>query len=143
MKLALAAIGLVNLGQALAANTTTVGVSAAVQGICKFGSASGSTLDFGTLDPTATTVATAIVGLPFQCTKSMASAASISSGGTALVSGSNTLTYSSSLTGTVQTGAGFGGATLTMTLNGSVAAAAYQAAAVGTYVDSIVVSVSP
>ena len=144
MKLALAAIGLVNLSQAMAANTTSVGVSATVAGICKFSATTGSTLSFGSIDPSGTAAATASVTLPFQCTKSATSAASIQSGGTALVSSTNTMAYSSSLTGVVQTGSGFGsGATLTMTLNGTVAAAVYQAAAVGTYVDSIVVSVSP
>lgn len=144
MKLALAAIGLVNLSQAMAANTTTVGVTATVQGICKFSAATGSTLNFGTIDPSGTTAATATVGLPFQCTKSSSSAASISSGGTALVNGTNTMTYSSSLTSAVQTGSGFGSnPTLTMTLNGSIAVSAYQAAPALAYADSIVVSITP
>lgn len=153
--LSLATAGLVASGLAVAANSHTVTVSANVIGNCKFNTAGPTTLTIANsganIDPSLTGNATGNASITFRCTKNTTSAVSIgASNYTApvtrtLTSGANSMAYTFTLTGFAQAGTGFGagGSDLTLGVQGDIADTVYQAAAVGTYSDSVTLNINP
>jgi spore coat protein U-like protein len=133
----------------LAADSNNIAVSTTVIPICKFNS-STSTLNF-VMDPSSTADATASTSLTYWCTKGSTATVTTSNGlyaagfsprmrHTTLVT--LFLPYTLSLVGATQTGLGKT-APLTLTINGTVLNASYINAHVGTYGDTVTITVSP
>lgn len=145
----LCAAGLLASGAALAADTNTLTVNASVTGTCKFNSAT-STLDFGALDPSSTSNATASNTTTYWCTKGSVASTTAGNGlnysGTSrqLVGPSPTdlIPYSLSLTGGTQTGAGKS-TPLTLTMNGGINNSNYINATAGSYSDTVTLTITP
>lgn len=131
-----------------AADTQNLAVSAKITGVCKF---TGSTpVDFGSLDASGTADATATGNVKFWCTKNASYTLSTNDGahpaGTQkqMTDGAagDLLPYSLTLASTTGTGSG-PGTEITVNANGTITAAAYQAAVAGTYNDTVVVTIAP
>lgn len=145
----LCAAGLLASGAALSADTNTLTVTASVTGTCKFSSTT-STLDFGALDPSSASNATATNTTSYWCTKG--SVASTTAGNGNNYSGSSRqlkgpgasdlIPYSLSLTGGTQTGAGKS-TPLTLTMNGGINNADYINATAGAYSDTVTLTITP
>jgi len=142
------ALGLGMAGVAHATDTNTLAVSATVLNACGF-EFPGAThnLAFGNLDPTSTADATATVNIKYWCT--VGTAASIlpdgglhNSGGPRLSNGTNFIPYALTLTGNTGTGAGKM-SMLTMTATGTIANSNYVNAPVGSYTDTVVLTLTP
>jgi len=147
----LCAAGLLASGAALAADTATVTVSAAVVAVCKFSAPKTGALSFGSLDPS---VGGDVNGTPaqpqFWCTKGTSYTISdddglYETGGGARRMQHATLTehipYSFTYTAT-GTGNGASNA-LTMNIAGTVLAANYLNASAGAYADTVTLSINP
>lgn len=153
--LSLTAAGLFASGLAMAANSTTVTVSATVIGNCKFNTPGPTTLTIANsgvnIDPSITGTATGSASVTFRCTKNTSSSVSVGVTPYAapvtrtLTSGANTMSYTFTLSGFAQTGTGFGtgGSDLTLGLQGDIADTEYQAAAAGLYSDTITLNINP
>jgi spore coat protein U-like protein len=142
---------------AFAADSTTLAVSATVNGVCKLTNSSGtvgavplSMSWAGGIDPTSTGNAdTAAVPVYFKCSLGSSPVLSVGGsntgtyGGTATGAGGN-LAYSVIWTNPVAgSGAGFSAGVQTVNLVGRISQAAYQAANAGTYTDSVAVTLAP
>lgn len=135
-------------GVAMAADSTTVLVSANVQGTCKFNV--GGTIPFGNLDPSVGSNVTATVSQPtFWCTKgssyTITDAGGLNdSGGTHYMKHTtlpDTIPYSFTFT---TTGLGNGkNSPVTMNISSTVLGANYINASVGTYADTVTLTIAP
>lgn len=157
---ALAAV-LAGASGAYAADSTTLAVSANVTGTCKlYTSATGGalgagtlTMGFGGIDPTSAGPATASTEVYFKCTKGQTPAFTIGGSATSPYTGSlvgSGTALGSNMAYTIAwttpgagSGAGFGANAQNLTLNGSILAAQFSAAAVGPYAESVTVSLNP
>ncbi len=134
--------GLLFAGNALAADTANLTVTATVDATCKI---TGGTLDFGTLDPTSGNPATVTNATAAQVTCTNGTSYTITDNGglngTYLLDdgSSNQIQYSLTYTGT---GLGNGNAQ-DVSIKGDIAFAAYQTKPAGTYTDTVVLSVNP
>lgn len=136
--LALSLVGILAAGNAFAADTATVDVSATVLGSCSFNVAN-PVMAFGNIDPTSGATYPATADLNFTCTN-----------GTAYtlddVSGTNKPFAQAGLTfdvaGYTLNGSGTGAAQ-TVTLNGSIAPAQYASATAGSYTQTLTVNINP
>ena len=149
----LLAAGLVSTS-AIAADTYNLSVSATVLGRCSFTQAAGQTLTLtntlGGIDPSSGTNATGSANITYKCTKGQAPAFSANlgsnEGGTGanrVSDGTNFMVYTLNLT-TGGAGTGFGAAeNKTLAVAGTVLPAQFQNAAVGTYTDTVTISVTP
>lgn len=145
----LIAAGLLVSGAGLAADTNTLTVSASVTGTCKFNSAT-STLNFGALDPSLSTNPTVTNTTNYWCTKG--TAASTSAGNGQNYSGSSRqlkgpgatdlIKYALTLSGGTQTGQG-PATPLTLTMSGDINNADYIGQSVGSYSDSVTLTITP
>jgi hypothetical protein len=129
-------------GMAAAGGTQQINVSAAVSTVCKFTTGSAIAMTFAAIDPSSAGPATQSVNVPFQCTKGTAdTTVTLTSGGTTLTSGANTMAYTLSV-GTVPAGAGFGAAATNVAVSGSIPATSYQNAPALTYTDTVVLTIN-
>ena len=153
------AAGLTMSTSAFAGGTTPLTVNAKIAGVCKVTTAPG-TLDFGTIDPSGATNATASATFVMKCTNGTASTAATDNNGLHAsggfkrmvhsVTGTAFLPYAVAYTGASGfAGAGFGAAaaTKTVTINGTVLAADYAGALATTgaqvYTDTVTITVNP
>lgn len=138
---------------AQAADQATLQVSATIMSACAF-SQKASTLDFGSINPTATTIPPKKVSFSYKCnegaTPVVFAVNGNSSGALPSLNMRNdqqqSLAYSLSWTPPTQPTqwAGLDGATeVTVELTGTVAAASARAAAQGSYSDNVTISVTP
>lgn len=148
---------------AFAGDTATVLVKASVTPTCKFATASG-TLDFGTLDPSATALPTMpTLGLAINCTKNTnltsivlqpaAGSTGTATTGTGLTGGTyngsmtttgGTLPFSITWPTTTATNNGFPGSTTSnLTLTGGLTLANVQVAVAGSYTSTVQVVIQP
>lgn len=137
---------------AFAADSQNLAVSATVAGTCKLTAVPA--MGF-TLDPSVGGTGTASSAVQYKCTKGLSAGAftvgAVSNGttgysGTLTNAGTDTIAYSINWTNpSAFTGTGFGsGSTAnTVTLNGTIAAAAYQNVAAGTYNGTVAVTIAP
>lgn len=128
-------------------NSQTLAVSATVQGVCKFVAAS-TPMAFGSLDPSDTADATLTVDVSYRCTKDTVGAGLSFTGGTSrtMADGLKTLAYTLAIdTDANGTGTGFGasGAALTAKVKGTIAAAALNGAAAGSYAENVTMTITP
>jgi len=154
LRAGLIAAGLVTSVAASAADSYSLGVSATVVGRCSFTQAAGQTLTLtnivGGIDPSSGTSATGSATITYKCTKGQAPAFTAGNGsnysapdrrvfdGTA-----DYMVYSLGLT-SGGAGSGFGaGQDKSLTVDGTITSAAFANAAVGTYTDTVVISVTP
>lgn len=138
-----------------ASTTHTLDVSATVTGNCRFNTAGPTALTLansgGAIDPSSTIDATGSASVLFRCTTGTDSAISagdglhFSGGSRRVTDGSaNYMAYSLALTGTAQTGSGHGaGQDMTLGINGTILAAAFQNAPAGSYTDTVVLDILP
>ncbi|MDA8173366.1 MAG: spore coat protein U domain-containing protein [Nitrospiraceae bacterium] len=135
-------------GAAFAASSnSSVTVSGTVQGVCQFDPTSGTALSFGSITPNvaATTTNNVIV----ECTNGWAYSLAVNTGlnsascaGSACMkNGTNYMNYAASLASASGTGAGFG-SPITDVLTGTVSATDSQNAAVGSYNDTLTVTLT-
>jgi hypothetical protein len=139
---------------AVAADTYSLAVSAQVLGKCKFTQAAGATLTLtnavGGIDPSLAGNATGSANITYKCTSGQAPAFTtdtgthVSAGNMRVADGSgNFMTYTLTLT-SGGSGAGFGAGTdKTLAVGGTITQPNFVAAPVGTYTDTVVVSVNP
>lgn len=142
-------LGLVLLtGVAFAADTNTLTVQANIVGTCKFSTAT-STLNFGALDPSSASDASASTTVNFWCTKNASYTVTDNNGSNYLApnrrmkdAGTDYIPYG--LTYSPATGSGSGKTTpITLTLTGTVVNANYVNAPVGNYSDTVILSIAP
>lgn len=134
-------------GLATAAGSTTLAVTASVNGVCKF-SATTQPLALGAIDPSLTTDVTASASVLYKCTNKTTSLGITAPAGqrtmTIASPGTDTLLYTLAITGDKSQGLGFGtGKDLTATVTGTITAAQYQNAAVGSYSENVTLSITP
>jgi spore coat protein U-like protein len=135
-------------GAVLAADTTTVAVSANVVGTCKF--LTPGTMAFGSLDPNSGADVNATASPTFWCTKGASYTIADDdglhkSGTTHRMQHATTLTEFIPYTFTyASAGTGQGRTTpITLTINGTVAYADYQNSASGDYADTVTLTITP
>lgn len=151
--LALATAGVLSAANAIASTTHAVAVSATVTGTCRFNAASGATLAFGTIDPTGIVPVTTSGTATYRCNTGLSPGITTDLGmnEVGVVSRmragvtTNYLPYSFTF-GAFAAGTGHGNAPAndkTLTINGSIAVADFQAAAAGSFTDTLVLTISP
>jgi spore coat protein U-like protein len=131
-------------GSASAAGSTTLNVSATVNTVCKFQSATVP-IAFGSLDPDAG-AQTVNTGVAYKCTNGAAAPSVAFASGTGsrnMTSGANSLAYSITL-GATQAGTGFSaGQEKTLTIQAQIAASALLDAPAGTYTENVQLNITP
>jgi spore coat protein U-like protein len=139
---------LVSSGAAVAADSTTVAVSANVVGTCKF--ITGGTLAFGSLDPNSGSDVNATASPTFWCTKN-ASYTITDDDGLHKSGTTHRMQHATDLTEYIPytfaytpTGSGQGRTSpITLTINGTVAYADYRNSAAGDYADTVTLTITP
>ncbi|WBY03760.1 hypothetical protein PE066_09580 [Ramlibacter tataouinensis] len=158
-RLAALTLAAVACGPSLAADNTTLNVSATVQGVCKlYTSATGAALGAGTLamaftlDPSVGGAATQTTDVFYKCTSGTSAiaiqlagagspyAGTLTGTGTAL---GNSIPYSISWTNPATAGAGFASDAQFVTLTGTIAAADYIAKLAGPYGQNVPLTLTP
>jgi spore coat protein U-like protein len=136
-------------GVAFAADSNTLTVQASVTGTCKFSSGT-STLDFGALDPNSASDGAANTSVNFWCTKNANYTVSANNGahfgsGSRRMQGptaADLIPYGLSYSPSTGTGSGKTTA-IALALTGSILNADYVNAAVGSYSDTVTLSITP
>jgi spore coat protein U-like protein len=129
------------------ADTNTLTVQASVIGICKF-SSGPSTLDFGALNPSSASDVAATTTVNFWCTKNAGNTVAADNGAHFGSSSKRMLGPTAadlipySLTPSPTSGSAKTSA-ITLTLNGSIANVDYVNAAVGSYSDTVTLTITP
>ena len=152
------AVGVAISTGAFAGGTTPLTINAKISGTCKVTTAPG-TLDFGTIDPTGGSNATASTTFVMKCSNGTTSTAATDDGGLHFsvtkrmqhsVTATAFLPYAIAYSGDVGfAGAGFGGAAAsqTVTINGTITPAQYSGAVATTgaelYADTVTITVNP
>lgn len=136
------------MGMAMAADSTTVGVTANVVGTCKFNS--GGTMAFGDLDPSTPIDKNAIVTQPiFWCTKGASYSisddnGSYESGTTFRAKHASLLEYIPYTFTYTATGTGNGpNSPITMNIAGTIQGTDYVNASAGNYADTVTLTITP
>ena len=137
--LAIALVGTFGAGNALAADTATLDVTANVVAACQF--KTGGLLEFGTLDsltPTDTGPVAATTNPTFKCTKGAVYTITDNSAAKPLSNGTDTIVYTLAYTppaadGTIQT----------LAITGSILATAYDGVSAGAYAATVTLSINP
>lgn len=157
MAAALIVAGLAISTGAQAGGTTSLTVNAKISGVCKVTAAPG-TLDFGTIDPSGSSNATASTTFTMKCSNGTTSTAASDDGGANFsvtkrmqhTTAGNFLPYAIAYSNdTGFSGAGFGGAAAsqTVTINGTITPAQYAGALATTgvqvYTDTVTITVNP
>ena len=139
--LVLALAGALLAGNALAAGSTDLTVSATVVGTCSFGAATYA-MNFDAISVSDTGPQTATTNLQFTCTNNTPYTIDDISGPRNLSqSGQTDLPYSIAAYTTSATTTS--GSAQTLTLTGTIAEADYQAAAAGTYTETVTINITP
>lgn len=137
-------------GTTMAADTSTLTVSATVVGTCKF-STGGATLDFGSLDPSVgSNVSATPATVQFWCTKGVTTdAITAGNGGNwsgtsrqMIGPGSDLIAYSLNLAKDANANAG-PASPRTLTITGQVLGPDYTAKSAGSYSDTVTLSINP
>lgn len=134
-------------GFVAAADSTTLAVTATITGTCKF-SATTQSLAFSTIDPS-TALADKVVtaNVVYKCTNKTTSLGITGiTGPLTMTSGVDLLPFTLAIAGDKSAGKGFvpGVATdLTAVVTGTLALADIQAAAAGTYLKNVTLSITP
>ena len=155
---ALLSAGLIMSSGAFAGGTTSLTVNAKISSVCKVTTAPG-TLDFGTIDPSGGSNATASATFVMKCSNGTTSTAATDNNGLNFsgtkrmqhsVTAAAFLPYAISYSNdTGFAGAGFGGAaaTQTVTINGTITPAQFAGATATTgaqvYADTVTITVNP
>lgn len=134
----------------LAAGSNTLTVQANVLGTCKFSSGT-SLLDFLTLDPSNPVVVNVSTSTNFWCTKGVTTDVITATNGANFSGGSRNMKHATladlipyTLTLVPDGAANTGPASpRTLTLNGSVVAAAYTGVSAGSYSDTVILNITP
>lgn len=135
-------------GQAFAADSSTLNVSANVMGNCKI--TATAPVSFGALDPAAAIDVSANGSVTFWCTKNATYTLALNNGSNALLSqkrmkgpgATDFIGYA--LTPASTAGAGQGKTTpIVVSVAGVVTAAAFADAATGNYTDAVTVNITP
>jgi spore coat protein U-like protein len=156
LKLYVAAALLGVSGFALAGGATNLTVNAKILGVCKVTTPPG-TLDFGIIDPSDSADHLASITFVMKCTNGTTSTAATENNGSNFsgtkrmlhTNGTAYLAYAISgyANDTGLAGTGFGGATRTVTINGTITQAQYQNALATTgsdmYTDTVIITVNP
>lgn len=157
-RILLASAALAFAGAASAADSTTLAVSAIVQGVCKFsGTPTAMAItspSVAYLDPTLASNGTGTSTVSYKCTKTTSPTLTVggtttspytATGVSQLSSGGATPTYIpfSIAWGALGAGTGFSGAASTVTLTGTVLNTDYVNANAGTYNASVALSINP
>ncbi|RLJ63714.1 spore coat protein U domain-containing protein [Sulfurisoma sediminicola] len=152
------ALGLIGIGaNALAADTATVVVGATVlsKSNCKFNAPGTATLAFGNVDPASGSPATASTSLVLRCGGAAASATfnlTHDSGQWETAPNANRMKHATAspaeymaytLTLTPQSATIPKNTDQTITIDGSIAPADFQNASMGSYADSVVITLNP
>jgi hypothetical protein len=138
--LSLSLFGVLAAGNTLAADSTQVNVSATVAGTCSFGAPTYD-MDFGSFSVTDTGAKPASATLEFTCTNNTPYSIDDVAGARNLTGpGGETLAYSIAAYTTSGTA---NGGLQSVTLNGTIAQAAYQAASAGTYTETLTININP
>lgn len=136
------------------ADSINVPVSATVVGVCKFSSGQNPSVAIansgGNIDPTLPGSATGSANILYKCTSGTTPAFSITSAGGATLAltcgacaGTPTMDATLSLSAPAGDGQGFAAPDQSISLTGTIPAATYSAAAVGTYSATATVTVNP
>jgi spore coat protein U-like protein len=136
-------------GAAWALDTNTLTVSASVTGTCKFSTAT-SMLNFGALDPSTPVLVPGSSSTQFWCTKGVTTGAVTAGNGVNYLGtsrrmagpGGDFIPYSLTLTPDGNPNAG-PGSPRTLTIAGTVLAAAYTGVSEGSYSDTVTLSITP
>lgn len=156
--LSLAAAGLIASVPAFAASTThSLNLSAQINGNCRFNTAGPTAITIGT--PVAVTTidqsetpaaATGTANVLYRCTTGTAAVTTagnglnFSGGRRVCVGAAPCMPYSLNLVGGAQVGTGHGaGQDKTLAVTATIASADYENAAAGTYVDTVVLTITP
>jgi len=142
MKLAvLALVGVLAAGNAMAAGSTDVEVSATVLGTCAFG-ATSYPMAFGSFNGTDTGPKTATANVQFTCTNNTVYTLDDVSGAQAMTHETlaETLAYNIAAYTLSDTA---DGTLTTVAIVGTIAQAAYQAASAGLYEDTLTININP
>jgi hypothetical protein len=159
LRAALFAAGLGCASQVFAAGSGNLGLGSNVIGTCKITTPPGG-LNFGSIDPSATSSATATITFAMKCTKGTQSTAATDDGGLHNLAGTKRMQHSATATAFLSysvtysgsagfTGQGFGPATATqiVTVTGTVTPAQFQNALVTIsgqkYSDTVTITVNP
>jgi len=130
-------------GFAAASGTATVQVKATVSKVCKFSTTTMTAIDLGTIDPS--TVAADVTGttnVTYNCSKGTTPGVTVTSGGTSLTDGTNSIAYAFTL-GTPEAGTGFSSSGSAKVIGTAtiLKAAAQDAAASTTYADTVTLTI--
>lgn len=139
--LAISFASILATGNALAADNADINVSATVLGTCLFDAGSFD-LAFGDIDPASAVDATASVDVQFTCSNGTDWTLDDVSGNRNMtgVANGDSLAYSIAAYGNTGTGTG---STQTVTLDGTVAVAAFQAVSSDVYTETITININP
>ncbi len=151
MAITLVAASVAMAGSAMAAGSNTLTVQASVTGTCRFNSAT-STLDFGALDPAASTNPSATATTQFWCTKGVTTDVISAGNGLHYAGGSrqmeaagtvkDVIPYSLTLTKDANANTG-PGAPRTLTITGGIVNANYINKVADNYSDTVVLNITP
>ena len=132
-----------------AADTQSLAVSASVKAVCKFNSGQTPALAFGEIDPSLSGDKTATANVLYRCTNGTSASVTDVTGprnmsGSGTAAGemmAYTLAFDSGASGT---GSGFGsGKDITLAVSGKITATQYENAMVGSYADTVTLTVTP
>ncbi len=133
----LSLITIFGASSAIAASTATLTVNANVLGTCNFATA-GTILDFGAVDPTLATPATATTTINYTCTNGLPYSFVNPTAGT-MLNGVSTLNYNLAYADSgVATGSG---TAQTLTIDGTLPITEYPSAIVGAYTGSVILDI--
>lgn len=141
-KMKLAVLGLVGVlaaGNALAANSATLTVSATVDEVCTF-AVGPYTMPFGTIDPTDGGTDPGAATLTYTCTNGTTFTLDDVSGEHTFATGPGTLKYNIAAYTLTTVGTG---AAQTLNLIGSISSIQKATAAAGSYSDTLTININP
>ena len=136
-------------GTATASDSSTLAVSATVQGVCHF-TATGFNMTFDSINPHDSGAKTKASTISYKCTNGTPSSAITFDGGATgtsvnLSDGSSNLPVTLSWTTPATNGSGFGtgSSAITFDVTGSIANADYANKAAGTYTKNVTIAIAP
>lgn len=127
-----------------AADTQSVGVTATVNGVCKFKTGAVLSADFAPINPSSGGTLEATVAVPYQCTKGLTPTITApSSTGTLTRTAGGTMSYGIAITGiTAGTGFSSGAVATSASFTATLLPAAYQDAVAGDYASTVVLTMN-
>ena len=135
-------IGILGVGNVMAADTASVDVSATVLGTCSFDETNYA-MAFGDINPADTNEKTATANVTFTCSNGTDYTLSNISGTNTLDATQSTDTLAFSIDSYTLNGTGSGTTGNSLTLTGRIAAIDYQNAPADIYTKSLTISINP